>query len=359
MLSPEDQSKVTRFYGDSIFWIEVEKIKPNPYQPRQDFDDARLKDLADSIRMYGILQPLVVTRREVEKPDGGLAVEYELISGERRLRASKLAGLQQVPTLIRSGEEDSRVKLELAIIENLQREDINSVDRARAFERLVNEFGMKHIQVAEKVGKSREYVSNTLRILTLPVEILEGLSQGKISDGHTRPLLMLADRPEEQLTLYKEIVFKKMSVREAEVISRKVAADRVRKKERAFDPELVELENKLNESLGTRVHIERKDTGGKIVIDFFSADDLRAILDRVNSNGTMPVAGANAMLNRHEAKQGVNASQASQTESLTAATPLTVAEVMAEETPIDDRAPEDVVEEENTEDLYSMKNFSL
>jgi ParB family chromosome partitioning protein len=171
-LSLEDQSKVTRFYGDSIFWIEVEKIKPNPYQPRQDFDDARLKDLADSIRMYGILQPLVVTRREIAKPDGGLAVEYELISGERRLRASKLAGLLQVPTLIRSGEENAMVKLELAIIENLQREDINSVDRARAFARLVNEFGMKHIQVAEKVGKSREYVSNTLRILTLPAEIL-------------------------------------------------------------------------------------------------------------------------------------------------------------------------------------------
>jgi hypothetical protein len=142
-----------------------------------------------------------------------------------------------------------------------------------------------------------------------------------------------------------------MSVREAEVISRKVAADRVRKKERAFDPELVELENRLNESLGTRVHIERKDTGGKIVIDFFSADDLRAILDRVNSSGT-PMAGANAMLDRHVAKQSISA-------AISEATPLSVGELSSSETPVDDRAPEEVQEDENTEDLYSMKNFSL
>src|SRR3990167_4884992 len=180
----------SQFFGDSIFWIEVDNIKPNPFQPRREFDEARLADLAESIRMYGILQPLVVTRREVSLPDGSIVVEYELISGERRLRASKISGLTQVPALIRNGEEDSRIKLELAIIENLQREDINAVDRARAFDRLAREFGMKHIQIAEKVGKSREYVSNTLRILMLPEEILNALSEGKISEGHTRPLLM-------------------------------------------------------------------------------------------------------------------------------------------------------------------------
>ena len=173
----------SQFFGDSVFWIEVDKIKPNPFQPRRDFDEARLKDLSESIRMYGILQPLTVTRKEFAKPDGGLGVEYELIAGERRLRASKLAGLQQVPALIRSGEQDDKVKLELAIIENLQREDINSVDRARAFKRLADEFNMKHAQIAEKVGKSREYVSNTLRILDLPDEILTALSEGKLSDA--------------------------------------------------------------------------------------------------------------------------------------------------------------------------------
>ena len=159
---------MSQFYSDSIFWIEVEKVKPNPFQPRHEFDQDRLRDLAESIRMYGVLQPLVVTRVEVVKEDGGLATEYELISGERRLRASKLAGLSQVPVIIRSSHEDARVKLELAIIENLQREDLNPVDRARAFQRLVDEFNFKHIQIAEKVGKSREYVSNSLRLLTLP-----------------------------------------------------------------------------------------------------------------------------------------------------------------------------------------------
>ncbi len=323
----------SQFFGDSIFWIEVEKIKPNPYQPRRDFDEARLKDLSESIRMYGVLQPLVVTRKEYEKDGGGLAVEYELIAGERRLRASKLAGLQQVPVLIRGGEEDSRVKLELAIIENLQREDINSVDRARAFSRLASEFGMKHIQIAEKVGKSREYVSNTMRILDLPEEILNALSEGKMSEGHTRPLLMLADRKEEQLVLFKEIVMKKLTVREAESHARKIAQDRVRKKE-LIDPELIEMENRLKESLGTRVSIEKREKGGRITIDYFTSDDIRNILEKISSHGTV-VTDKSA-------------------ESISNATPLEISEV-----PADDRAPAEIVAEENTEDLYSLKNFGV
>lgn len=320
----------SQFFGDSIFWIEVEKIKPNPYQPRRDFDEARLKDLADSIRMYGLLQPITVTRKEYEKPEGGLAVEYELIAGERRLRASKIAGLQQIPALIRSGEQDDKVKLELAIIENLQREDINSVDRARAFKRLADEFGMKHIQIAEKVGKSREYVSNTLRILDLPDEILNALSEGKMSEGHTRPLLMLSDRKEEQMVLFKEIIIKRITVREAEAFARNAAKDRVRKKS-LIDPALAELERKFKETLGTKVYIEKKENGGRIMIDFFNDADIESLLERFSRSGgevTNNVASA-----------------------VTEATPLNVAE------PVDDRAPAEVAQEENNEDLYSMKNF--
>src|SRR3989338_4061677 len=141
---------MSQFYNDSIFWVELEKIVPNPFQPRREFDGAQLQSLADSIRQYGVLQALVVTRKEVPKEDGGLAVVYELIAGERRLRASKLAGLLQVPVLIRSdsseNEKDDLLKLELAIIENIQREDLNPVDRARAFMRLSEEFGFKHIE---------------------------------------------------------------------------------------------------------------------------------------------------------------------------------------------------------------------
>lgn len=359
---------MSQFFNDAIFWIEVEKIRPNPYQPRRDFDDAALRDLSESIKMYGILQPLVVTRKEVIKEDGGLAVEYELISGERRLRASKLAKLSQVPTLIRNGEEDAQVKLELAIIENLQREDLNPVDRARAFERLIKEFGFKHSQVAEKVGRSREYVSNTMRILALPVEILNALSEGKISEGHTRPLLMLTDRPEEQMTLFKEIMYKKMTVRESEAISRKIAYDRVRKKERAFDPELMEIEQKFKDSLGTRVHIERSDTGGKLSIDFFSAQDLRDILDRMNRSGGEPVTD---ILTRHIQKmEGAPvvppaplASSIAHSADVDVDIGAVADEMAVHENAIDDRPAAEIKKEENIdnaaadEELYSLKNF--
>ena len=271
------------YFENAIFYIEVEKIKPNPYQPRRDFDEGTLRELADSIRMYGVLQPLVVTRREFAKEDGGMGVDYELIAGERRLRASKLAGLVQVPAVIRAMEDDSRMKLELAIIENLQREDLNPVDRAVAFRKLMDEFGFKHAEIAKKVGKSREYVSNTVRLLSLPQEVLDAISTGKISEGHTRPLLMLGDRPEEQMTLFKEITFKKMSVREAEGIARRIEYDRVRK--HTLDQEMVEMEEKLTEVLGTSVRIDKRDVGGKITIDFFSNDDIRFILDALHLKG--------------------------------------------------------------------------
>lgn len=272
---------MTRFYKDAIFWIEVDKIKPNPFQPRRDFDEFRLTSLADSIRQYGILQALVVTRSEFTKEDGGIGVEYELVAGERRLRAARLAGLAQVPVLIRTGEETDLMKLELAIIENIQREDLTPVDRARAFERLVKEFKFKHHEVAKKVGKSREYVSNSLRILSLPEYIIKALSENKISEGHTRPLMMLIDRPQEQETLFKEIMVKKLNVREAENIARHIAVERARK---LIDQELIDIENLFKEKLGTRVRIEKKAEGGRVTIDFFNKDDLRALLERIISD---------------------------------------------------------------------------
>lgn len=269
---------MSNLYSNSIFWIETDKIKPNPYQPRREFNEDSLRELSQSIRQYGLLQPLTVSRVEVQKEDGGLITEYELIAGERRLRASKLAGVAQIPVIIREGDT-SMMKLELAILENLQREDLNSVDRARAFFKLANEFKFTHNEIAKKMGKSREYVSNSLRILALPDEILSGLAQGKISEGHTRPLLMLSDHGEEQLVLFKEIMYKRLTVRDAEKLARRVAYDRVRKKEFLPDPEIVEIEEEFQEKLGTRVHIDRRETGGQIKIDFFSNEDLRAILD--------------------------------------------------------------------------------
>ena len=210
---------------DSVFWIDVDRIKPNPYQPRREFDEERLRALADSIRQYGVLQPLVVTRTEVEKPEGGLESQYELIAGERRLRASRLAGLTQVPAVIRPGES-SVTKLEIAIIENLQREDLNAIDRARALERLVKEFGLSHGETAAKIGKSREYVSNSLRLLALPEHMQNAIREKEMTEGHARTLLALNDRPDERETLFKEILLKKLPVRAAERIARIIAHDR-------------------------------------------------------------------------------------------------------------------------------------
>lgn len=332
---------MSQIYNDAIFLIEIDKIVPNPYQPRREFDPAALQSLADSIRQYGILQALVVTRKEVEKPDG-LATEYELIAGERRLRAAKLAGLKQVPAQVRSGGETDLMKLELAIIENIQREDLNAVDRAKAFDRLAKEFGFKHAEIGKKVGKSREYVSNTLRLLMLPEHILQALSEGKITEGHSRPLMMLTDRKAEQETLFKEIIFKKMNVREAEGIARRIAFERARKLE---DPELIDIEDKLKESLGTRVRIEKKEDGGKITIDFFSKDDLDKLFEMLTAHSTGE--GADAMLKNFIAKKEAAG------ETVASAEPLTEEEkILAEE---DAPKPEEL----DDQDLYSVTNFTV
>lgn len=267
---------MSNFQDNAIFWVDVEKVRPNPFQPRTEFDEVKLKDLSDSIRQYGVLQPLVVTRHEEEREDGGLATFYELIAGERRLRASKKAGLSQVPVLIRSAEEQDRVKLELAIIENLQREDLNAIDRARAFERLAKDFKLNNAEIGRKVGKSREYVSNSLRLLMLPKEIQQAVINGAIYEGHARALLMLDTRPEEQQTLFKDILVKRLSVRDVEKVARTIASERARKRD--IRPEIAALETAFAEQLSTRVEIREEEKGGKLIIDFFSTEDLEGIL---------------------------------------------------------------------------------
>ncbi|MCW9054679.1 MAG: ParB/RepB/Spo0J family partition protein [Candidatus Pacebacteria bacterium] len=349
------------FYNNSIFWVEVEKVHPNPYQPRKEFDEARLSDLADSIRQYGVLQPLVVTRYEIEKEDGGLATEYELIAGERRLRASRLAGLAQVPVLIRAQEDSSKAKLELAIIENLQREDLNPVDRARAFRRLADEFKLKHTEIGKKVGKSREYVSNTLRLLTMPEEMQVALAEGKITEGHTRPILMLSDKEDEQHTLFKEILYKKLTVREAESIARRAAQNRVRKREYTMTPELLELENQLTERLGTRVQIEKREAGGRVHIDYFTLEDLRAILEKIEGERTAngEEKGFLSRLAAFAAQEPQKGETTESREEVAIEEQLTHTEASeAEELPIDDRTAEEQRRDED-EDLYSVKNFSI
>jgi ParB family chromosome partitioning protein len=346
---------MAELYSNSIFFIEVDKIQPNPFQPRREFDEKALNDLALSIRQYGVLQPLVVSRLEVQEPDGSMKVLYELIAGERRLRASKIAGLREVPVVIRVGD-DPTTKLELAIIENLQREDLNAVERARAFFRLQEEFNLTHTQIGQKMGKSREYVSNTLRLLQLPEEILNALSGAKISEGHTRPLMMLSSRPEEQLVLFKEILFKKISVREAERIARRIASDKVRKKEYLVDPEVAFLESKLRDALGTRVHIEKKNVGGQITIDFFSDEDLNTLLSLIESNkGQVNMMAdyenKNILKDTVDLKEDIIDEDKIITEDLNSDTSL-----------LDDRDKEEIdnsLKQDGDDDLYNINSFSV
>ena len=211
---------------------------------------------------------------------------------------------------------------------------------------MVEEFKFTHTQIGQKVGKSREYVSNTLRLLALPQEILDALSAGRISEGHTRPILMLSDRPAEQMVLFKEIVFKKMSVREAERIARRIAYDKVRKKEYIPDPEIAEMEEKLGETLGTRVHIEKKENGGYITIDFFTKEDLHTILDIVKlSKSKNPNEMLENFIAKEEEKNPIVSENFKKEEEV----------VNTEE----DRTKEEIKKAEEEADLYNIKNFSV
>ncbi|MFC1594844.1 ParB/RepB/Spo0J family partition protein [Patescibacteria group bacterium] len=272
----EEQEKTK----ENVFWIEVSKIKPNPLQPRREFNESGLKSLADSIREYGILQPLVVSRVEHEVSTG-TDVGYELIAGERRFRAAGLLGLREVPAIIRKEEMDG-MKLQLALVENIQREDLNPIERAEAYKNLVDKFEMKHADIASRVGKSREAVSNTIRLLTLPGAIRDSIAHGVISEGHARALLMLNYNLEEQERLYKEIIAKSLSVREAEKASRGVAAERIVRKDAIHDPQMQVIEEKLCNSLGTRVSIIRERGGkGRIAIEFFSEEELNGLTQKL------------------------------------------------------------------------------
>lgn len=269
----------------NIFWIEVDKIRPNDLQPRNEFDQERLADLAESIKQYGVLQPLTVIRREREVPSGTV-VEYELIAGERRWRASKLAGLVQVPVIIRD-DEGEKIKLELAIIENLQREDLNPIDRALAFKKLIEQFNLKHHEVGARVGKSRVFVSNTLRILNLPQDMQEALTRREINEGHTRPLLMLIDRPQEQRKLFESILSGKTNVREAELLARDIAQERskimakINRGEMMVNRDMLNMAEKLSNVLGTRVSVVQEGPKGKLSIDFFSEEEFKALMEKV------------------------------------------------------------------------------
>lgn len=290
-LIPKKESKLADFAKEdfassglareSVFYVEIEKIKPNPHQPRKDFAEEALRELADSIKEYGIIQPLVVSKME-KITASGKSVEYQLIAGERRLRAAEIVGISQIPVVIRKASEEE--KLALALIENIQRDDLNAIEKANAFRELVDKFNLSHQEIADKVSKSREAISNILRLLSLPMEIQRAVSSGEISEGHARAILSVGENTEKQRAFFKEILEKKLTVREAEELSRVIKKVVLRKRIAGIDPEVRALEERLEEVLGTRVRLKKRGESGRVIIEFYSKEELEKFLSKVGIN---------------------------------------------------------------------------
>jgi len=250
----------------------VDAIAPNPLQPRQRIAAEALEELAASIREHGLIQPLIVSQvsdAEVQR--------YQLIAGERRLEAAKLAGLAKVPVIIR--EATPQEMLELALVENIQRADLNSLEQATAYRHLMDDFGLTQERVAERVGKSRVAVANSVRLLRLPDEIKSSLAQGQITEGHARAILAL-DQPDEQRRIWEEVLKRGLNVRQTEeTVRRLVAGPRPKRPDTSSSSETRALEERFRETLGTKVQLFRSKRGGRLVIHFYSEEDLQAIYD--------------------------------------------------------------------------------
>lgn len=263
---------------DSVKEIEIEKIRPNPYQPRREFDNESLEELKTSIQNFGVLQPILIRKQE----DG-----YEIIAGERRLRAAKSAGLNKIPALIK--ELDNKKMGEVALIENLQREDLNAIEEARAYQRLMQEFSMTQEMVSETVGKSRPAVANTLRLLKLSPKVQDMILEGKLSGGQARPLLSVEYEPLQE-EIAKKIISADLSARAAETLVKNimdkekipVKNDEILKQEEAENHYVQDAIERLTQFFATKVAIQRKKNKGKIEIEFYSNEDLERILESIS-----------------------------------------------------------------------------
>lgn len=254
--------------------VEIDAITPNPHQPRDFFDPAALEELAQSIREHGILQPLVVSQ------DGA---RYVLIAGERRWRASRLAGLSMVPVVVK--EVTPRQQLEWALVENIQRQDLNPIEAASAYQQLIQDHGLTQDAVATRVGKNRSTIANTLRLLRLPAVVIESLTAGDITEGHARALL-LTPEPADQVALHDLVLREGLSVRQTEERARKITesasvAPRAKLTSHEFDADVEALEGKLRDSLGTKVELRYQRGAGRLVIHYYSDEELDALMTRL------------------------------------------------------------------------------
>jgi ParB family chromosome partitioning protein len=249
--------------------IDIDLLRPNKFQPRTRMDDEKIEELAKSIRANGIIQPIVVRKAEPG---------YEIVAGERRWRAAQRAGLLKVPVVVREIPEDKL--LAAALIENIQRENLNPIEEAHAYRRLADDFKLTQDQIADAVGKDRSSVANYVRLLKLPREVRENVAAGALSMGHARALLSLPDEA-AQLRTGRDVVAKNLSVRETEALVKKAVAPAVSKEEPKKDVHTRAAEDKLRFALGTRVHIVRKGKGGRIEIEFASEDELQRIYEQL------------------------------------------------------------------------------
>ena len=261
--------------GEQVLNIPIEQIEPNPAQPRKLFDHREMEELINSVRQYGIIQPLIVTPSTGSGQAKIGESKYQIVAGERRWRAAKFLELKTVPAIVRSVNENE--KLELSLVENIQRKDLNPMERARAYQRLIDEFNLIQEEVAKRIGKARATVANTLRLLNLPLEIQQAIEEEKITEGHAKALLSLDD-PEKQKSFLRRILGVGLTVRETE---KQVAGHRIRVT--TFDPVLEGKERKLAEILGTKVKIEKKKNRGKIVIEFYSQEELDDLVNKLSS----------------------------------------------------------------------------
>jgi len=258
--------------------VNVDAIVPNPRQPRNVFDPDALDELANSIREVGLIQPLIVKQLLVAGAPSR-PPRYQLVTGERRWRAARLAGLQHVDVVVK--DVTPQEMLELALVENIQRADLNPLEEANAYLQLSQEFGLTQESIAQRVGRSRVSVTNTLRLLRLPEEIKDALMAGRISEGHARALLML-DEEDEQILAYRTALKKRLSVRQTEELVRRLqSGSSSTARQRSRSPETEALESEFREALGTKVDLFRGRKGGKLVVYFYAEEDLEGLYDRI------------------------------------------------------------------------------
>ena len=269
-------SQPLRDRKESVFEIEVGRIKDNPYQPRYEMEAESLKELAASVKQHGILQPVIVTK-SVKDIDRGQQVEYQMVAGHRRLAAAKMAGLPTIPAIVRDSTDQQR--LELALVENIQRTDLNALERAKGFKQLQEEFDLTHEEIAKKIGKSREYVSNSVRLLNLPEEVKKELSRGRITEGHARTIAGIKN-PAAQKALFDEMIANNLSVRQVEQRAREVYVQGHKRKV-AFDPEIKNIAQKLEMFLGKKVQIKKSGVGGRLLVEFEDKKDLESLANKI------------------------------------------------------------------------------